>query len=366
MFVTVVAVVVRVPLVAAKAPPCCHVACCVLVSITHCRRVAGVSRLLHYHANVRSPQRRTHANNNGVVGRVRLLCPLASTHVDSSPRHKACARPRVAEERLSSRLRLGLWHGIGWCTSTRRRRASHLDVSASASGMALVWCTSTRRRKTSHLGPSPPLWSRRPSSRCGSVKKLLCRGSFRTLLLCTLITSQGQLMCAIKRSSLNRSPSSKLSLTVTVVVKRSQLPVPSQSQPSTQVVMPAPTHCGNPPSLAVKSASRASWSLPQQPSPCCRAPVSIHRTVSCSGVPTFTGPRHKWCSHRREFICPGPIREALLTCVLLVTSNCATSRNASSEHKLEQICARPPPVVNVTRRGTGTQHDSEGPLCCRN
>jgi hypothetical protein len=91
-----------------------------------------------------------------------------------------------------------------WCTSTRRRRASHLDVSASASGMALVWCTSTRRRKTSHLGPSPPLWSRRPSSRYGSVKKLLCRGSFRTLLLCTLITSQGQLMCAIKRSSLKQ------------------------------------------------------------------------------------------------------------------------------------------------------------------
>ena len=41
-------------------------------------------------------------------------CPLASTHVDSSPRPKACARPRVAEERLIwSRLRLGLWHGIG-------------------------------------------------------------------------------------------------------------------------------------------------------------------------------------------------------------------------------------------------------------
>ena len=157
-----------------------------------------------------------------------------------------------------------------WCTSTRRRRASHLDVSASASGMALVWCTSTRRRRVSHLEPSPPLWSRRPSSRCGSVKKLLCRGSFRTLLLCTLITSQGQLMCAIKRSSLNRSPSSKLSLTVTVVDKRSQLPVPSQSQPSTQVVMPAPTHCGNPPSFLVKSSSTSHSTLLMLPCLCRR------------------------------------------------------------------------------------------------
>ena len=186
-------------------------------------------------------------------------------------------------------------------------------------------------------------------------------------------------MCAIKRSSLNRSPLSKLALAVAVVVERSQLSVPLRSQSSTQV-MPVLTHA-----ILAESSSRASWSLPQQPSSCCRAPVSIHRTVSCSGVPTFTGPRHKWSSHRRKFICPGPIREALLKCVLLVTSNCATSRNASSEHKLEecrrrramprqrrsppqrkQICARPPPVVNVTRRGTGTQHDSEGPLCCRN
>ena len=252
------------PLVAAKAPPCCHVDCCVLVSITHCRRVAGVSRLLHYHANVRSPQRRTNANDNGVDGRVRLLCPLASTHVDSSPRHKACARPRVAEERLiCSRLRLGLWHGIG----VVHVHASPKSVSSGAVSASVV---------------EAPLL---------------------------------------------------VSLTVTVVVKRSQLSVPLRSQSSTQV-MPVLTHA-----ILAESSSRASWSLPQQPSSCCRAPVSIHRTVSCSGVPTFTGPRHKWSSHRREFICPGPIREALLKCVLLVTSNCATSRNASSEHKLEE-CRR--------------------------
>jgi hypothetical protein len=259
-----------VPLVAAKAPPCCHVDCCVLVSITHCRRVAGVSRLLHYHANVRSPQRRTHANDS---------------------------------------LRLGLWYGIG----VVHVHASPKSVSSGAVSASVV---------------EAPLL---------------------------------------------------VSLTVAVVVERSQLSVPLRSQSSTQV-MPVLTHA-----ILAESSSRASWSLPQQPSSCCRAPVSIHRTMSCSGVPTFTGPRHKWSSHRREFICPGPIREALLKCVLLVTSNCATSRNASSEHKLEecrrrramprqrrsppqrkQICARPPPVVNVTRRGTGTLHDSEGPLCCRN
>jgi hypothetical protein len=273
-----------VPLVAAKAPPCCHVDCCVLVSITHCRRVAGVSRLLHYHANVRSPQRRTHANDNGVDGRVRLLCPLASTHVDSSPRRKACARPRVAEERLiCSRLRLGLWHGIG----VVHVHASPKSVSSGAVSASVV---------------EAPLL---------------------------------------------------VSLTVTVVVKRSQLSVPLRSQSSTQV-MPVLTHA-----ILAESSSRASWSLPQQPSSCCRAPVSIHRTMSCSGVPTFTGPRHKWSSHRREFICPGPIREALLKCVLLVTSNCATSRNASSEHKLEGCrrrrampCQRHNPQQNLSRATT--------------
>ena len=210
----------------------------------HCRRVAGVSRLLHYHANVRSPQRRTHANDS---------------------------------------LRLGLWYGIG----VVHVHASPKSVSSGAVSASVV---------------EAPLL---------------------------------------------------VSLTVTVVVKRSQLSVPLRSQSSTQV-MPVLTHA-----ILAESSSRASWSLPQQPSSCCRAPVSIHRTMSCSGVPTFTGPRHKWSSHRREFICPGPIREALLKCVLLVTSNCATSRNASSEHKLEGCrrrrampCQRHNPQQNLSRATT--------------
>ncbi len=193
-----------------------------------------------------------------ITPRRNCACPLRRKHFKlvmndvmpvlcRSPSHTAVASPEYRACSITTPMSV-------------RRSAGHMPmtVSASASGMALVWCTSTRRRKASHLEPSPPLWSRRPSSRCGSVKKLLCRGSFRTLLLCTPITSQGQLMCAIKRSSLNRSPSSKLSLTVTVVVKRSQLPVTSRSQPSTQVVMPAPTHCGKPPSFLVKSSSTSS------------------------------------------------------------------------------------------------------------
>ena len=283
------------------------------------------------------------------------MCPLASTHVDSSPRHKACARPRVAEERLSSRLRLGLWHGIG----VVHVHASPKSVSSGAVSASVVEV------------PLLEMWKCQKTS----LQRVFPNAS---PLHCHHVAGAID-VCNQKVVVKQRSPLSKLAHAVAVVVERSQLSVPLRSQSSTQV-MPVLTHA-----ILAESSSRASWSLPQQPSSCCRAPVSIHRTVSCSGVPTFTGPRHKWSSHRRKFICPGPIREALLKCVLLVTSNCATSRNASSEHKLEecrrrramprqrrsppqrkQICARPPPVVNVTRRGTGTQHDSEGPLCCRN
>jgi hypothetical protein len=229
-----------------------------------------------------------------------------------------------------------------------------MTVSASASGMALVWCTSTRRRRASLLEPSPPLWSRRPSSRCGSVKKTSLQRVFPNAspLHCHHVAGAID-VCNQKVVVKQRSPLSKLAHAVAVVVERSQLSVPLRSQSSTQV-MPVLTHA-----ILAESSSRASWSLPQQPSSCCRAPVSIHRTMSCSGVPTFTGPRHKWSSHRREFICPGPIREALLKCVLLVTSNCATSRNASSEHKLEGCrrrrampCQRHNPQQNLSRATT--------------
>ena len=80
---------------------------------------------------------------------MRLLCPLASTHVDSSPRRKACARPRVAEERLiCSRLRLGLWHGIGVVHVHVSPKSVYQKIVVKQVAVVEVVTHSNRRRQT--------------------------------------------------------------------------------------------------------------------------------------------------------------------------------------------------------------------------